>query len=64
MIKKYLNTSMKIIILTDSIQLVKEFIMNNTELKNQNRKLKAKLTFMQVATTVFVAVLTYIYVRK
>jgi hypothetical protein len=35
-----------------------------TELKNQNRKLKAKLTFMQVATTVFVAVLTYIYVRK
>ena len=35
MIKKYLNTSMKIIILTDSIQLVKEFIMNNTELKNQ-----------------------------
>ena len=35
-----------------------------TELRNQNRKLKAKLTFMQVATTVFVAVLTYIYVRK
>ena len=35
MIKKYLNTTMKIIILTDSIQLVKEFIMNNTELKNQ-----------------------------
>jgi hypothetical protein len=35
-----------------------------TELKSQNRKLKAKLTFMQAATTVFVAVLTYIYVRK
>jgi CRISPR/Cas system CMR subunit Cmr4 (Cas7 group RAMP superfamily) len=35
-----------------------------TELKSQNRKLKAKLTFMQVATTIFVAVLTYIYVRK
>jgi hypothetical protein len=34
------------------------------ELKSQNRKLKAKLTFMQAATTVFVAVLTYIYVRK
>ena len=37
MIKKYLNTTMKIIIITDSIQLVKEFIMNNTELKkNEN----------------------------
>ena len=35
MIKKYLNTTMKIIILTDSIQLVKEFIINSTELKNQ-----------------------------
>jgi hypothetical protein len=37
MIKKYLNMNltMKIIILTDSIQLVREFIMNNTELKNQ-----------------------------
>jgi hypothetical protein len=34
------------------------------ELRSQNRKLKAKLTFMQVATTIFVAVLTYIYVRK
>jgi hypothetical protein len=35
-----------------------------SELRSQNRKLKAKLTFMQAATTVFVAVLTYIYVRK
>lgn len=36
MIKKYLtmNMNMKIIILTDSIQLVKEFIINNNELKN------------------------------
>ena len=35
MIKKYLNMNMnmKIIILTDSIQLVKEFIINNNELK-------------------------------
>jgi hypothetical protein len=39
MIKKYLNMNinMKIIILTDSIQLVKEFIINNTELKNQKK---------------------------
>ena len=35
-----------------------------SELRSQNKKLKAKLTFMQAATTVFVAVLTYIYVRK
>lgn len=35
-----------------------------SELRSQNRKLKAKLTFMQIATTAFVAVLTYIYVRK
>lgn len=35
-----------------------------SELRSQNRKLKAKLTFMQIATTAFVAILTYIYVRK
>ena len=38
MIKKYLKTNMKIIILTDSIQLVKEFIMNNTEIKNYKKE--------------------------
>ena len=35
-----------------------------SELRSQNRKLKAKLTFMQIATTAFVGILTYIYVRK
>jgi hypothetical protein len=45
----------------DKFKLQGEWV---SELRNQNRKLKAKLTFMQVATTVFVAVLTYIYVAK
>ena len=35
-----------------------------TELKSQNRKLRAKLTFMQIATTIFVGILSYIYVAK
>jgi len=35
-----------------------------TELTHQNRKLKAKLTFMQIATTIFVGILSYIYVAK
>ena len=43
MIKKYLNMNinmnmnMKIIILTDSIKLVKEFIMNNIDIKNYKK---------------------------
>lgn len=45
----------------DKFKLQGEWV---SELKSQNRKLKAKLTFMQTATTIFVAVLTYIYVRK
>lgn len=35
-----------------------------SELKSQNRKLKAKLTFMQIATTIFVGIISYIYVAK
>lgn len=35
-----------------------------TELRSQNRKLKAKLTFMQIATTIFVGIISYIYVAK
>jgi hypothetical protein len=35
-----------------------------SELRSQNRKLKAKLTLMQIFTTVFVGLITYIYVAK
>jgi hypothetical protein len=35
-----------------------------SELRSQNKKLKAKLTFMQIATTIFVGILSYIYVAK
>jgi CRISPR/Cas system CMR subunit Cmr4 (Cas7 group RAMP superfamily) len=35
-----------------------------SELRSQNRKLKAKLTFMQIATTIFVGIISYIYVAK
>jgi hypothetical protein len=34
------------------------------ELRKQNKKLKAKLTFMQIVTTLFVGVISYIYVAK
>jgi len=35
-----------------------------SELRSQNRKLKAKLTIIQIATTIFVGILSYIYVAK
>ena len=35
-----------------------------SELRSQNKKLKAKLTFMQIATTIFVGIISYIYVAK
>ena len=35
-----------------------------SELRSQNKKLKAKLTFMQIFTTIFVGIISYIYVAK
>ena len=45
----------------DKFKLQGEWV---SELRSQNRKLKAKLTFMQIATTIFVGIISYIYVAK
>jgi hypothetical protein len=35
-----------------------------TELEKKNRVLRAKLTFMQIVTTIFMGIMAYIYVAK